>query len=114
MEAVRLWLAGDQPTGADLELVKAMMDFGASPDQVAATLAQQAEFYLWPHHAKAWEAFLCICHQWRYTPRGIICALDYVQVEAGWRLAGFSVSASDWVKLRLIEAEVIRLLQPDS
>ena len=86
---------------------------GASPEQIAAMVPPRAEFELWPQHQAAVEAFFHVCHQWRFGPNGRLMALDYPQVEAGWRLAGVTVSQIDWQKIRMIESEVIQLAKED-
>jgi hypothetical protein len=97
-----------------METIQSMRDMGATDEMIASILPQRPTFQLWPQFKTAWEAFLHVSHQWRYKPNGSIAGLDYPQVEAGWRLAGVSVSAADWKKIRVIEAEVINLMQPEN
>ena len=69
---------------------------------------------LWHEHAPAVEAFLAVSGQWRVVPRfgaaALYLGLDYSATEAGWRMAGVSITPELMVEVQLIEAGAVETL----
>lgn len=88
------------------------------PDQIEALVAQArpqadpgVEVYAWHECAVRW--FLAASTQWRRDAMGRIAGLDYASAEVAARLAGLTVGPDDFEGLRVMEAEVLRLMRED-
>lgn len=69
------------------------------------------EVYAWHEAAVRW--FLAASTQWRRDAMGRIAGLDYGGAEVAARLAGLTIGPDDFEGLRVMEAEVMRLMRED-
>lgn len=76
--------------------------FGLDP---ALFTAPEDETGLWPDHLPALRAFLAVADQWRIVmgDKAVWLGLDYTAVQAGFGLAGLTVTPAEWADVQLIE-----------
>lgn len=95
---------------------------GVSEDDLAALQETQAEsadetvFEIWPENIRALRLFLASMTQWRRdTTSGLPTGLDYIGVEAGFRMAGWRIKRRHFDDLQVMEmayvAESARLFR---
>lgn len=70
------------------------------------------ETEVWPECAESVELFLSLATQWRIEPMsGSVLGLDYAAARAAMDMLGVDDKRQAFQDLRIMEAEVIRLVQ---
>lgn len=109
IEATENWLGNAQQTNGSL--VDDLKKWGVSADQQQLILNQLNDedegFKLWPQHIKAWDAFMLVSTQFTVAPNGKVLGMNYPAMESGFRMAGLTVDAGLFEKLRVIEQAMV-------
>ncbi len=76
--------------------------FGLDPALFAPI---EDEAGLWPEHLPALHAYLAVADQWRIVmgEKAVWLGLDYTAVQAGFGLAGLTVTPAEWADVQTIE-----------
>lgn len=112
IEAARRW-AGDAGAGRD-EAAEDLAAFGVPQQDIEAWEQREAKagtFEVWSENWPAVETFLALSTQWRHAgSMGIPTGLDYAAIPAAARFLGHPRDRDLFHKLRLMEAEALRVL----